>query len=138
MDTIKNKELIGKIFFALSIMFLAYLFFNPLNNLVCQIDEYFTMTVTMLPVSDIITVNIWDVHPPFYYFMGKIVAKLTEITSTNLLFNLKMLSILAYIGILIISVTKVREDYGWFACGLFAFSVSIMSEFSRYYLIARM
>ena len=138
MNTIKNKELIGKIFFAFSIIFLAYLFITPLNSIICQIDEFFTMTVTTLPVSDIITVNTWDVHPPLYYFMGKIVAKLTEITSTNLLFNLNLLSILAYIGILIIAVTKIRKDYGWFACGLFAFSISIMSEFSRYYLIARM
>ena len=108
MNTFKNKELIGKIFFAFSIIFLAYLFITPLNSIVCQIDEFFTMTVTTLPVSDIITVNTWDVHPPLYYFMGKIVAKLTEITSTNLLFNLNLLSILAYIGILIIVVTIIR------------------------------
>ena len=37
-----------------------------------------------------------------------------------------------------IPMTKIRKDYGWFTAGLFAFSVSVMSGFSRYYLIARM
>lgn len=134
----KNKDFLGVFFFALSIIFLFYLFITPLNHLVCQIDEFFTRTVLLLPVNDIITVTSTDVHPPLYYLMGKLVAELSAIFGIDLLYSLKLLSILAYILILIISATKIRKEYGWLAAGLFAFALAIMDEFSRYYLISRM
>ena len=134
----KNKDFLGKFFFVLSIIFLLYLFISPLNHLICQIDEYFTRNVLLLPVNDIITVTATDVHPPLYYLMGKVVAELSIIFNLDLLHCLKLLSIVPYILILIISSTKIRKDYGWLAAGLFAFALAIMSEFSSYYLIGRM
>ncbi|WP_407432415.1 hypothetical protein [Methanobrevibacter sp.] len=133
-----KKEILGKTFFTLSIIFLIYLLITPLNHLICQIDEYFTLTITNLPVQDIITVTAGDVHPPLYYLMAKVVVEISKIFDLNVLFNLKLLNIVAFVLILIISITKIRKDYGWFTAGLFAFSISIMSGFSRYYLIARM
>ena len=72
-----NKVLLGIFFLVLSVLFLGYLLVTPLNHLVCQIDEYFTRTILLLPVSDIITVTAGDVHPPLYYLMGKAVAELS-------------------------------------------------------------
>ncbi len=134
----KNKDFLGKFFFILSIIFLIYLLISPLNHLICQIDEYFTRTVLLLPVKDIITVTSTDVHPPLYYLMGKVVAELSRIFNADLLYSLKLLSIVPYILILFISLTKIRKEYGWLAAGVFAFALGVMSEFSRYYLIARM
>lgn len=134
----EKKDILGKIFFALSILFLVYTLITPLNHLVCQIDEYFTMTITNLPVQDIITVTAGDVHPPLYYLLAKVVVEISKALNLNVLFNLKLLTIFAFVLILIISATKIRNDYGWLTAGLFAFSLSVMSEFSRYHLIARM
>lgn len=64
----KNKDFLGKFFFVLGIIFLFYLLISPLNHLIRQIDEYFTRTVLLLPVNDIITVTGTDVHPPLYGF----------------------------------------------------------------------
>lgn len=134
----ENKDTLGIIFFALGILVLIYMFITPLNQLICHIDEYFTLTVSTLPISEIITANTWDVHPPLHYFMGKIVSKLSAMFGFSYLFGMKVLSIIPYILILITSATKIRKDYGWFAAGLFAFSLAVMSEFFRYYLTARM
>lgn len=134
----KNKDIFGIIFFVLSALVLAYMFITPLNHLICHIDEYFTLSVSTLPISDIITVNTWDVHPPLHYLMGKAVYKLSAMVGLDYLFGMKILSIIPYILILIISATKIRKDYGWFAAGLFAFSLAVMSEFFSYYLTARM
>ena len=133
-----NKDILGKFFFTLSIIFLIYLLITPLNHLICQIDEYFMDTVLMLPLPDIITVTATDVHPPLYYVMAKATVEATKFLGIDFLYSLKLLSVSAFIILLIISATKIRKDYGWFAAGLFAFSLSIMNEFSRYYLIGRM
>ena len=133
-----RKDILGKTFFTLSVLFLAYTLVTPLNHRVCQIDEYFTMTVTNLPVQDIITVTAGDVHPPLYYFMAKAVAEMSRAFNLNVLFNLKLLTILAFAIILVITATTIRKRYCWLTAGLFAISLSVMSEFSRYHLIARM
>ena len=138
MDIYKNKDTIGIIFFALSILVLAYMFISPFTQLITHIDEYFTISVVQLPLNEIMTVNTWDVHPPLHYLMGKVVAKLCAMLGIDLLYGLKVLSIIPYIIILIISASKLKKDYGWFATGLFTFSLAVMSEFFRYFLTARM
>ena len=138
MADFMNKDNLGKLFFALSIIFLVYLLVTPLNHLMCQIDEYFTRTVLLLPLSDIITVTAHDVHPPLFYVMGKAVIELSKIFGIDYFFSLKLLSILAYVLVLIVSFTKIRKDYGWLTAGIFVFALAMMNEYSRYCLIGRM
>ena len=40
--------------------------------------------------------------------------------------------------ILILSVTKIKKEYGYLTAGLFAFSMAVMSEFLAYYSVVRM
>ena len=134
----KNRDLIGKIFFAFSIIFVAYLFITPLNHIICQIDEFFMMTVLGLPLTDIITVTANDVHPPLFYLMAKVVTELSGIAGTELLYSLNLLSICGTLLILITAATEIRKEYGWLAGGLFAFAICVMCDFSRYHLISRM
>ena len=138
MADIRNKDILGKVFFALSILFLIYLLVTPLNHLMCQIDEYFTRTVLLLPLKDIITITANDVHPLLFYVMGKAVVELATIFGIDYFYSLKLLSILAYVIVLIISFTKIRKEYGWLPAGLFVFALGIMNEYSRYCLIGRM
>ena len=133
-----KKDIFGIIFFALSILMLGYMFITPLNHLIVHMDEYFTISVATLPISDIITVNTWDVHPPLHYLLGKLMLKVAGIFGIEQIFALKVLSIIPYIFILIISAVKIKKDYGWLAAGLFTFSLAVMSEFFIYYLTVRM
>ena len=138
MAKFKSKDTLGKFFFALSVIFLIYLLVTPLNHLMCQIDEYFTRTILLLPLSDIITITAHDVHPPLFYVMGKAVIEISKIIGIDYFFSLKLLSILAYVLVLIVSLTKIRKDYGWLTAGLFVFALAIMNEYSRYCLVGRM
>lgn len=133
-----NKGNIGKFFFTLSIVFLVYLLISPLNHVVCQIDDFFTLTVINLPISDIINITAHDVHPPLYYIVAKAVANLGAMFGIDALHSLSLLSTSAYAVLLIISATKIRNEYGWFVAGMSAFAIGVMSDFSRYYLISRM
>ena len=71
-----KKNIIGQIFFALSILMLVYMLINPLNHMIFNIDEYFTLTVINFPISDLLHIVGGDVHPPLYYLIAKLIAKL--------------------------------------------------------------
>ncbi|WP_407453379.1 hypothetical protein [Methanobrevibacter sp.] len=109
---------------------LVYMIINPLNHIIFNIDEYFTLTVINFPTSDLLHIISGYVHPPMYYLLSKAIAKL----GTNLSI-LKIFSIIPYAIILLISTLKLREEYGWFIVGLFAFALAIASEFFTKYLL---
>ncbi len=127
-----KKTIFGMALFALSILMLIYMLINPLNQLVFNVEEYFTLTLVNFPIADILTMTGSDINPPLYYLLAKLVNKFT-----GDLFMLKLLSIIPYALILIVSATKLRIDYGWFTAGLFAFSIAAAGEFFIYFLALR-
>ena len=140
--TIKNeyKDIIGTIFLALSIVMLGYMLISPFNQMIIHIDEYFTLSVLHFPITDLAYVISHDVHPPLHYLLLKIVTDILTIfgLESNKIFIYKLMSIVPYAIILIISTTKIKKEYGYLTAGLFAFSMAIMSEFLVYYSIIRM
>ena len=133
-----KRDIIGMILFALSIITLGYMFLTPLNHVIIHIDEYFSMSLTTLPIWDIVNITSWDVHPPLYYILGKVAVKIAQAIGMDYLLSLRILSIIPYIIILAISATRIRKDYGWLTAGLFTISLGVMSEFFTHFLIARM
>lgn len=132
MQDYSKKNIIGQVFFALSILMLVYMLINPLNQVIFNLDEYFTLTVINFPISDLLHIIGGDTNPPLYYLAAKLIAKL----GTNLSV-LKVFSIIPYAIIILLSTLKLREEYSWFASGLFALSMAIASEFFTKYLLLR-
>ena len=138
MEITSKRDIFGMIFFALSVIMLGYMFLTPLNHYIMHVDEYFTISVLTLPIGDVINITSWDVHPPLYYILGKIAVDMAAAIGMDSLHALRILSTIPYILILVISATKIRKDYGLLSAGLFAFSMSVMTEFFAHFLIARM
>lgn len=134
------KDIIGTIFLALSIIMLGYMLVSPFNQMVIHIDEYFTISVLNFPITDLAYVISQDVHPPFHYLILKVVSDILTIFGLEFdkIFMYKIMSIVPYAIILILSATKIKNEYGYFTAGLFAFSMALMSEFLVYYSIIRM
>ena len=131
---------IGKILFVVSVLFLGYMILSPLNGLFIHVDEYFTYGLMYFNIGDMIAVTGNDVHPPLYYLILK---AFTFILSSlnihyDLLYAMKIVSVIPYILILIFSFVKVKRDYGWFAAGLLPFSLVVMSEYLMYFITGRM
>lgn len=138
-DYSDKKTIFGIILFALSILMLIYMLFNPLNQLIVNVEEYFTLTLIHFPITDIFSMCSGDTNPPLYYLLAKAASKLLGMLNLEFskIFFLKLLSILPYVLILIISAAKIRKDYGWLTAGLFALSLGVMSEFFTSYLLLR-
>ena len=131
-----KKDLIGKILFSLSIIILAYMFITPLSKVIIHVDESFTVGLLRLPFVDFWNTILVDVHPPLYYLILRTVNELLiffNMSSSSYIYVYKIVSIVPYILILIISLTFLRKKYDWFTSGLFVFTLCTCSEFFRNY-----
>lgn len=136
----KQKDTLGKIVFLISVLFLVYLFISPLTQHYVHIDERFTISLLNLSFDNSIDLIIHDVHPPLYYLILIAINTFFSMISNNpnLFYIDKIISIIPYAIILLISYTKIRKDYSWFTAGLFTFTTITMSNFFIYYLTIRM
>ena len=129
-----NRDVFGKIFFTISILIGLYMLICPISDVLIHVDEYWTLSLINLPFLEGMRISISDVHPPLHYI---ILYAVSPITSNNI-HLLKAVSIIPYFILLVISVTKIRKDYGWLACGLFTFTTATMSVFFIEFLTIRM
>ena len=127
-----NKDRIGQVFFTLSILVLIYMLISPLMQVITNINEFFTLTVIHFPMSDLLHILGGEMNPPLYFILLKALAKLA-----NDFAILKVFSVVPYAIILILSIIKLKKDYGWLTAGLFAFAIAMMSEFFITYSILR-
>ena len=130
----EKRDLLGILFFGVAILALISMFISPLTNFFIHVDEYWTYSLINLPFKQAMVVIVNDVHPPLYY---GILYLLSPFGLGNL-YLLKLVSIVPYIIIMILSATKIRKDYGLLTAGLFAFCVGIMSDFFVEFLTIRM
>lgn len=110
------------------------MFVSPLANAFIHVDEYWTYSLVNLSFLDGMTVAIHDVHPPLYYM----ILYLFSPFGLSNLYLLKIVSVIPYILIMVVSATKIRKDYGWLTAGLFVFCLGIMGDFFVEFLTIRM
>jgi len=130
----EKKDYLGMFLFALGLISLLYMFIAPISNIFIHVDEHWTYTLINLPFMDAMKVIIHDVHPPLYYW---ILYLFTPFGLDNL-YTLKVASIVPYILVMAVSLTKIRKNYGLLTAGLFVFCIGFMSDFFVEFLTVRM
>lgn len=135
-----KDDLLGKILLVISFVLLGFSVVAAFKFPYLSIDEWFTLGMVNLPIIKEIYITSIDVHPPLYYMILKLAAMGLDglHISLNTIVLMELVSIVPYVFILALSVTKIRKDYGWLSCGLFAFTLFAMSNFFTQYLNARM
>lgn len=136
----KYKEYIGKSLFVLSLFLLGLMIFLIVQKPFLHIDEWFTRGLMYISFKEMVHVTAIDVHPPLYYAIALIPVYLFNWLHIpyDMTTLMKMVSVAAYVVLYILSITKIRKDYGWLAGGLFAFALIAMSNFLTTFSIARM
>ena len=139
-ETNTSKDYLGKFLFTLSLLILGLMVFLIIQKPFLHIDEWFTKGLLTLSFRDMVHITAGDVHPPLYY--ATVWAPVKVLNLLHIPFDkiivMKMMSVLCYVILYIISYTKIRKDYGWLAGGLFAYSLLAMSSFFTVFSIARM
>ena len=134
------KDYLGKFLFILSLLILGLMVFLIITKPFLHIDEWFTKGLLTLSLRDMVHITAGDVHPPLYYFTVWAPVKVLNLLHIKFdkIFVMKMMSVLPYVILYIISYIKIRKDYGWLAGGLFTFTLLAMSSFFTVFSIARM
>lgn len=133
-------DYLGKFLFVVSFVILGLMIFLIIQKPFLHVDEWFTRGLLNISLLDMIHVTACDVHPPFYYITVWVPVAILNLLHIpyDLMFVMKMMSVVPYIILFIISFTKIRKDYGWLAGGLSAFTLIAMCNFFTTYSIARM
>lgn len=136
----KLKDYIGKFLFILSFFIFALMIYLIIQKPFLHIDEWFTKGLLETSFRGIYHLTSIDVHPPLYYFIAMVPVYILNHLhiSYDMIFVMKMVSVIPYILLFAMSLTKIRNDYGWLAGGLFTFTLLSMSEFFTMFSIARM
>ena len=134
------KDYLGKFLFAASMLLLLLMIGLIITKPFMHIDEWFTKGIVTLSFRDMVHVTAGDVHPPLYYATVWVPMKILNLLHIKFdkIIVMKLMSVLPYVIVCIISYTKIRKDYGWLASGLFTFTLISMSTFFTVFSIARM
>ena len=103
-----NRDNAGKIFFAIGIVTCLYMFMSPASWSILHVDEYWTYSLVNLPLKEAMVVIVNDVHPPLHYWLLYL---FNPLGLTQSLYFVKVFSVVPYILIMIVSATKIREEY---------------------------
>ena len=136
----RYKEYLGKAFFIIAILVLFFMITSKLTNVFFFPDDFFTFGMIKYSFSDILTATAVDTHPPGHYFILKLFISLLDTLhiSYDSIFATKLVSMLPYALILLVSLTKLRKEYGWLTSGVFVFAIGVMSGFFFQFLSIRM
>ncbi|WP_305557086.1 hypothetical protein [Methanobrevibacter sp. V74] len=134
-----KKDWVGISLFLISLIILSFMVYLIKHPFVMY-DEYFTLGLVNTSIFQLISITSSDVHPPLYYIILKFSIKIVSLLQIPLksIFVSKFVSVIPYFILLIISGTKIREDYDWFTAGIFIFVIGVMSDFFINYMIMRM
>jgi uncharacterized membrane protein len=134
----KEKTTINILYF-FSITILLVMIINAFNKGIWT-DEAFSLTIIKNSYYEIIKQTANDVHPPLYYFILKffvdILLKLN--TSLNEIIIGKLISIVPYIILLILAITKIRNNFGSVCSAIFAICIVSMPNMLEYSIEIRM
>lgn len=136
----KNNDLIKFLPLIISFLFLILLFYIYVKYPFLSVDEGYTRGLLDLNLADMVSVTANDVHPPLYYFINFLFAKLVNAIGLNMdvMHLIEFPALIPYLIIVVIALTKIRKDYGWLTAGIFTLALISLSEFFTYYLTARM
>ncbi len=139
-DSDKFKDNIGKGLFILSLFVLGLLIFLIIQKPFMHIDEWFTQGILNISFKEMIHLTAKDVHPPLYYAIALVPVYLLKWLHIpfSMMTLMKLMSVVPYVIIFAISLTKIRKDHGWLVGGLFAFTLLTMADFFTMFSIARM
>ncbi|MCQ2972471.1 MAG: hypothetical protein MJ209_04205 [archaeon] len=117
--SLENKY--GIILVFISLILLICLSIISFTILGIVVDEIYSFSLMQVPFNEMLGVIVGDVHPPLYYFIFKIFAKISIFTNitTNMILVGRFVSILPLYLLFIVILTRFRKNFGWLASGIF-------------------
>lgn len=127
---------LGIILFLVSIV--LFLITISKINMGLNVDEAFSLMITNTNIAETISLTASDVHPPLYYLILIAFFKIFDIFSIDRIISGQIISAIPILLLLIVDYTKIRKEFDWLVCGLFALCITSMPYFMFYTSTIRM
>ncbi len=101
-------------------------------------DETFSMKMVENNYFEILHLTAMDVHPPLYYWILKIITSLKNVLPVSVVTLGKLTSVLPFLILFIISLTKVRMRFGIESAAVFILCITGMPKMMHYAVEVRM
>ena len=131
-----DENTIGILLFMIGAVFLLITTYIGLTKIGLWYDELYSIAFSQLPVSEMLDLGSRDVHPLLYYLIFKVFIKIFSFLDVAVVGKIVSLIPIYLIGIL--SVTKVKKDFGMLTAGLFFLCIAMMPQLMLYSVEIRM
>ena len=131
-----NEDNLGIFLFIIGIIFLLIATYIGLTKIGLWYDELYSIAFSQLSVSDMLLIGPKDVHPILYYLIFKSFAKILTFLDIGVVGKIVSLIPIYLIGIL--SITKVKKNFGYLTAGLFFLCIVSMPQLMIYSVEVRM
>ena len=139
MNNYEKKDLCGIALFITSIFFLIFVSYMAFAKPFVWTDEVFTLNIVKFSINDLISFTSIDVHPPLYYLIFKFFLKIgTFINFTDIILIGRFVSLLPFYLLFIVSILKLRKNFGLLAAGLFTLTLVSMPQMMNFAVELRM
>lgn len=131
-----NEEKLGISLFIIGIIFLLITTYIGLTKIGLWYDELYSIAFSQLSTSEMLTIGPKDVHPLLFYIIFKAFIKIFSFLDIAVVGRIVTLIPIYLIGIL--SITKVKKNFGMLTAGLFFLCISMMPQLMIYSVEIRM
>lgn len=138
LNNFKNnsEDKLGIILFIIGLIFLIITSYIGLTKLGLWYDEFYSIAYSQLPISEMIGLGSKDVHPILYYLIYKVFVKIFTFLDVAVVGKIVSLIPIYLIGLL--SITKVRKNFGYLTAGIFFLCITTMPQLMIYSVEIRM
>lgn len=143
MGNIINKKLdektLGMFLFAIACVYLVFTTYIGLTKIAIWSDEIYSIALASLSFSDFIKYSFSDVHPILYYLIYRLFVYIFNIFNyTNVAVIGKFVSLIPMYLLFILSLTKIKKNFGMLAAGIFSLCIISMPQMMVYSVELRM
>lgn len=136
---LNNKKQIGILFFFLSLILFALMISYSFLKPSLTYDDFYSLGIIRYSFRDMINATAINVHPPLYYIILKTFTKIfNPMDNQSLIYVGKFVSALPISLLLVLSITKIRKEFGFLVAGLFAFLICSSTSILYYGTVIRM
>ena len=120
----KSNDRFGIVLYVIGVIFLIITSYIGLSGIGLWADEIYTLAIVQMPFNSFLASALGDVHPILYYVMLKSFLKVFAFG--GIAFSSKVFSLVPILLLGILSLTKIRKNFGFLTSALFFLFISSM------------
>lgn len=133
------NKVLGYILYSWSFLSIVIMIIACCNDSV-WIDETFSLSLISKPYGEMLSIAVTDVHPPLYYIILRSIVDAVKLIypGVDIIILGKLVSVIPFIILVMVSIFKLRRQFGLLFSAIFSFCITSMPSMMQYSVEIRM